>query len=401
VKLDDILHDLRRAAALTHRSVPSLMSEMVQLRFGRGRLGATEYFAFRLFEPERADIDKQTFGGYRMQQVLRDILIDECSMIFVQDKVSTYAILTALGFPIPEIRAIYGSGRRVGPFRCIETHDELIAHLKAPGGLPVYLKPAWGSYGRGNTVVKRYESSKLELGDGSVADAGPFCEGLDRATFSLKSAGSVADHERRPFGWVLQEVLSAHREIAEICGDKISGVRVHTFLSPRGPKIHRAIWKINVGTRDSDNFHHGASGNMLAALDVDDGTAVRVVNGVGLEQKVNVVHPVSRKPLLGFRLPQWKRIKEVVLDASTNFPGLLCQGWDVAVCDDGPRLLEVNPIGDIDLSQHSHARGFIDEQFLALMRERGLEDLIYGGKAVWRKSPKTGRWGRRKLHWAW
>jgi hypothetical protein len=401
VKLHDILHDLRRASALTHRSRSALLAEMMQLRLGRGRLGASEYFAFRLYEREREGIDKQAFGGYRMLQVLADILIDDRSMIFVQDKVSTYAVLTALGFPIPRIHAVYGSGRRVGPFRCIETQDDLLAHLKAPGSLPVYLKPAWGSYGRGNTVVTGYRDATLTLGDGSTAEAKSFCTGLDSATFSLKSQPGTVRQQRRPFGWILQEVLGAHREIAAVCGGKISGVRVHTFLSPRGPRIHRAIWKINVGTRDSDNFHHGASGNMLAALNVEDGRAVRVVSGIGLQQKENPVHPVTGKPLLGFRLPQWDTIREVVLDASTNFPGLLCQGWDVAVCDDGPRLLEVNPIGDMDLSQHSHARGFLDEQFLMLMRELGLEELLYGGRAIWHRSPKTGRWGRRKLHWAW
>jgi hypothetical protein len=251
-------------------------------------------------------------------------------------------------------------------------------------------------------VVKRYEDGRLVLGDGSITDAKEFCTSLDSASFSLKSQdSSLPQHQRRPFGWVLQEALRAHREIAALCGDKISGVRVHTFLSPRGPRIHRAIWKINVGTKDSDNFHHGASGNMLAALHVEDGSAVRIVSGIGPDQKVNPPHPVTGKALLGFRLPQWKRIREVVLDASTNFPGLLCQGWDVAVCDDGPRLLEVNAIGDIDLSQHSHACGFLDEPFLSLLRERDLEELLYGGKAIWRRSHKTGRWGRRKLHWAW
>jgi hypothetical protein len=402
VNLHDILPALRRASALTHRSVPSLAAEMMQLRFGRGRLGATEYLSFRLYEPERAGIDKKAFGGYRMMQVLVDILVDDRSSIVAQDKVCTYAVLTALGFPIPRIQAVYGSGRRVGAFRCIETQDELIAHLKAPGSVPAYLKPAWGSYGRGNTVVKGYREGALVLGDGSTVEATSFCRSLDSASFSFSSqTGAQGRDERRPFGWILQEVLSAHRDIADVCGDKISGVRVHTFLSPRGPRIHRAIWKINVGTKDSDNFHHGASGNMLAALNPEDGSAVRVVAGVGMDQKINPVHPRTGRELVGFRLPEWKRIREVVLDASSNFPGLLCQGWDVAVCDDGPRLLEVNPIGDLDLSQHSHARGFVDDQFLALMRERGLEDLLYGGNAIWRKSPRTGRWGRRKLHWAW
>jgi hypothetical protein len=376
------------------------MAEMLQLRFGRGRLGAADYFAFRLDEPERAGVDKKSFGGYRMQNVLTDILIDDRARVFQDDKVTTYAVLTALGFPIPRIQAVYGSGRRASPFRCVETQDELIAHLKAAGSLPVYLKPAWGSYGRGNTVVKRCEGGKLVLGDGSTADATAFCRGLDTTSFTLGPQASALGGGRRPFGWILQEVLSAHREIAVICGDKVSGLRIHVFLRPSGPLIHRAIWKINVGTKDSDNFQHGLSGNMLAAINVEDGSAVRVVSGVGFDQKVNPVHPVTGKPLLGFRLPGWERIREVVLDASTNFPGWLIQGWDVAVCDDGPRLLEVNPMGDLDLSQHSHARGFIDDQFLTLLRERGLDDLLSGGTAIWRKSP-TGRWGRRKQHWAW
>jgi hypothetical protein len=402
VKLHDIAHDLRRACAISRRSPSSLLAEMLQLRFGRGRLGATEYLAFRLYEPERAGHDKHAFGGYRMLQVLKDMLIDDRSTIFEQDKVCTYAVLSALGFPIPRIQAVYGSGRRLSPFHCIDTQDELMAHLKAPDSLPVYLKPAWGSYGRGNTVVKGYQDGKVVLGDGTTADARAFCTSLDSASFSLQSEdASLPRDQRRPFGWVLQEVLRAHGEIAAVCGDKISGVRVHTFLSPRGPRIHRAIWKINVGTKDSDNFHRGASGNMLAAVNIEDGTAVRVVAGIGPDQKVNPAHPATGKTLVGFRLPQWKRIRETVLDASTNFPGLLCQGWDVAVCDDGPRLLEVNAIGDIDLSQHSHASGFLDEPFLALLRERGIEDLLYGGRAIWRKSPKTGRYGRRKLHWAW
>jgi hypothetical protein len=374
---------------------------MLQLRFGRGRVGALEYFAFCLYEPERPGVDKKAFGGYRMLDVLADILIDDRSRIFTDDKVTTYAVLMALGFPIPRIHAVYGSGRRVGPFRCLETQGELIEHLKAPGNVPVYLKPAWGSYGRGNTVVTRCEDSTLVLSDGSSADAQAFCRNLDNPSFQLiPQAPAHGREQRRPFGWILQEVLSPHREIAALCGNKISGLRVHVFLSRRGPLIHRAIWKINVGTRESDNFYHGTSGNMAAAIDVENGTVERLVSGVGLGQKVNPVHPVTGKTLLGFQLPEWKRTREVLLDASTNFPGWICQGWDVAVCDDGPRLLEVNPIGDIELPQFSHGRGFIDDEFRALLRERGLEDLLSGGTAIWRKSP-TGRWGRRKQHWQW
>jgi hypothetical protein len=402
VRIREIFHDLQHASTASGRAKLDLLAEMVRLRFGRSRLGGTEYFDFRLYERHLDGTDKQAFGGYRMLHVVGELLIDHYSRIFTQDKVSTYALLTALGFPIPRIHAVYGSGRRSSAFRCIETHDELIAELETPGNLPLYLKPAWGSYGRGNTVVTGFRDGELLLGDGSSIEAREFCRSLDTTSFAPGQGRESERPQRRPFGWVLQEVLTPHPAIAALCGnDKVSGVRIHTFLTPRGPVIHRAIWKINVGAKDSDNFHHGASGNMLAAIDPDTGTATRVVAGVGAAQKLNPAHPVTGKPLVGFRVPDWQRIRAVTLDASSNFPGLLCQGWDVAVCGDGPKLLEVNPIGDLDLSQHAHAVGFVDEGFLALLRERGLEEYIYGGRRFWVRSPKTGRYGRRHLHWAW
>jgi hypothetical protein len=202
-------------------------------------------------------------------------------------------------------------------------------------------------------------------------------------------------------GWILQEPLTPHPRIAELCGERISGVRVHTFLTRDGPRITRAIWKINVGTEDSDNFRHGASGNMLGALDLDTGRVTRVVSGKGSAQVENPAHPVSGMKLEGLHVPHWHDVKALVCEAHKAFPGYLCPGWDVAICDDGPKILEVNFFGDIDLSQHASRRGFLDPDFLALMRDRGLDHLVSSAARRWMRSPRTGRLGRRKHHWSW
>ena len=82
----------------------------------------------------------------------------------------------------------------------------------------------------------------------------------------------------------------AIRSINAICGGKISGVRIHTFLSTDGPTVTKAIWKINVGKDDSANFQLGASGNMLAALDIGTRRVTRLVSGTGAAQVVNPPH---------------------------------------------------------------------------------------------------------------
>ena len=358
---------------------------MIRLRYSIGRIGISEYCDFLLYENDLSFGEKKAFCGYRAQSVLEEILVDDRSKILSLDKVTMYLLLKGYGFPIPELRAVYASGRRSGPFRCIDSVEALCNYLKEPNILPVYVKPSFSSYGRGNTLVHSIIDNTLELGGGSRVILEDFCTSLET---------SVA------FGWIFQEPLHSHSAIANLCGTKISGVRVHTFLSKTGPRITHAIWKINAGKKDSDNFHHGASGNMLAEIDIETGTVMRVVTGVGPAQIINPPHPVTGKELRGFRIPHWKTVSTMVLDASTAFKGYPCPGWDIAICEDGPKILEVNYFGDVDLSQYSHKRGFADSEFVGLMRELGLYHLMYGGSRDWQRS-RSSRFGRRRAHWRW
>lgn len=192
-----------------------------------------------------------------------------------------------------------------------------------------------------------------------------------------------------------------HSEIRARCGDRVSGVRIHVFLSNDGPIICRAIWKINVGSRDSDNFEHGLSGNLLAAVDHHSGVVERVISGIGLKQLESIDHPLTKMPLKGFRLPYWEATANLVLRAAVAFPGYICQGWDIAICESGPVLLELNGVGDIDLSQHSHRRGFLDPEFTTLLDKLGLAHLISGPAGPCRLNHSNGRRGRRREHWKW
>lgn len=384
-RISSLANSLQRASSASRRSMLSILIEMIRLRYSIGRLGHSEYCDFRLYENDLSFDEKKAFCGSRAQSVLEEILIDDRSEIISHDKVTMYLLFNALGFPIPELRAVYASGRSSGPFRCIDSVEGLCNYLKEPTTLPVYVKPSMSAYGRGNTLVQSLINNTLELGGGSRVILEDFCTSLDT---------------RVAFGWIFQEPLHAHSAMANLCGTKISGVRVHTFLSKTGPRIIRAMWKINGGMKDIDNFSHGAIGNMTAAIDIETGTVMRVVSGVGPAQIIDPPHPVTGKELRGFRIPYWKTVSTMALDASTAFKGYIYPGWDFAICEDGPKILEVNSSNDVDHSQHTYRRGFADSEFLGLMRELGLNHLIYGGSRNWERS-RNGRFGRRKAHWEW
>jgi hypothetical protein len=384
-KLGRMISLLSQAAKQSNRSIAAIALEMARLRWSIGRVGPSEYLDFHLYRREITPAQKRAFAGWRAQQVLEQILVDDYSRFVSLDKLTMYCVLNGYGLATPRLHGVYRSPCPSTIPR-FESPAELAVHLRQPGSLPTYCKPAFGSYGRGNALIVERRGDELVLGDGSTTPMQAFCESLD---------------SRRGLGWIFQEPLSSHPQIAELCGAKISGVRAHTFLTPEGPVITKAVWKINAGNVDSDNFVHGASGNLLGAIDVASGEITRVVSGAGAEQRVNPLHPTTGRALVGFRLPQWDRIQQLLLEAQRAFPGYLCPGWDVAVCADAPKLLEVNFFGDVDLSQHAYARGFLDEEFIALLRRRGLDGLLKGTNRRWLRSSKNGRYARRAHHWDW
>ncbi len=380
----EIIDAMMRAAHESKRSVLSLLIEAARLRRGVGRLGFSEYLDFRLYQDDLSFEAKSEFGGWRAQAILEEILVDSHSTIIAIDKATMYSLFRGYGLPAPNVRAVYSS-HKPSPFINLDTQDELVHYLRDPANLPVYLKPSFGSYGQGNTLVKGIKGDKLILGNGASIPVEPF----------------VASIDRRPFGWILQEPLTPHAQIAEICGDKISGVRLHTFLTPDGAEIFKAIFKINSGRRDSDNFQHGRTGNMAGAVDLNTGRITRVITGTGPAQVLVDAHPVTGAEMVGFQLPYWQQTLALVREAQLALPGFICPGWDIAICDDGPRLLEVNAFGDIDLSQHACRIGFLDKRFVRLMKERGLDSLLAGRANLHKVSAKTGRVGARTQHWAW
>lgn len=381
-----LLNDFTQAAAASGRSLASLLREALTLRLSPTRLGLSEYLDFQLYRDDLDAAAKARFGGQRTQGVLEEILIDDYSKFLSLDKITMYAVLKGHGIPIPEVRATYRAARPDSA-PSIANADELEAYLRRPEALPVYIKRAFGAYGRGNMLVQRCDGSHVVLGNASSEPIADFCRTLD---------------DGRTLGWILQQPLVPHPAIRTLTqSEKVSGLRIHSFLSDRDTRVIKAIFKINVGVKDSDNFEHGASGNMLAAVDIATGQVVRAIAGTGLRQVENPRHPRTGSEIVGFQLPYWDEVLKLVQNAHKAFPGFICPGWDIALCEDGPKILEVNAFGDIDLSQHAYRVGFLDEEFLSLMRQRQLDHLLRAAPRPSARSPVNHRLGVRKHHWSW
>jgi len=347
----DIVAGLRAGRA-GGRAVLAQLRDIVALWRGFGRLKPSEYFAFRLNEPRFDDAARRAFLGERGQAALFRRFCRRNWYAVAHDKLLYYATMQGLGFRVPAVRALAHAARPYPGALPLRDAGAVAAYLRqAP--YPLFGKPVAALYSVGTAALDGYDatSDKVLFGNGAASPAGEF-------------AGEVWEFARQ--GYLFQERLEPHPAVRAVCG-RIATVRVVVLLDRGVPEVFRALWKIPAGSNMADNFWR--SGNMLAALDGASGRILRVVQGVGTRQRDVEAHPDTGVPLVGFALPDWDKAMATVLAAAAYLPGFGMQSWDVALCADGPMLLELNVVGDVNLAQHAFGRGVFEGRLAELYRQ--------------------------------
>jgi len=340
------------------KGVLSQLLEIAKLRSAAGKLSISEYYNYGLYDDHCfSPSGKREFIGAKLSAKLYGQLNHRFWRAIATDKLILYSMLQSLGLPFPRLYAIYQSNRRFcGTVPCFTEKDALADFLRHEISYPFFSKPVNGAHGAGASAVMGLDGSSDELILANGAKVS-----VERYVAELPSLGR--------FGHLFQECLTPHPIIEEICGGHVSSVRMIVLLCQDGPRLLRAVWKVPSGRNMTDNFNHGASGNMLGCVDVKTGLVKRVITGVGLQQSEVISHPDTAQPVTGFTLPDWRDLVDICLTGATAIPGLHLQHWDIAICPKGPVFLELNSNGDLDLPQHAYHAGLYDSQFKTFLSQ--------------------------------
>jgi hypothetical protein len=251
--------------------------------------------------------------------------------------------------PVPETLALYGTQRlgfghvapgRIGDF------------LRAAPDWPIFAKPVGGTYSLGAMRLTGIEGDLVKIdGIGPV----PLAE-LERYMTELSD-----------FGYLLQRCLRPSAFTAEHLLGGLSSVRVMTLLNGPEITVESAVLKVAGQGATADNFWR--QGNALAAVDIGTGRLTRVI--IGGSPNAVETHPRTGRPLAGLMLPGWPAVVELARAASSAFPRIRTQAWDIALTDNGPVLIEVNSRGDLNLLQLAHRRGALTESYCEHLRRCG------------------------------
>lgn len=145
---------------------------------------------------------------------------------------------------------------------------------------------------------------------------------------------------------VVEDVIVQNEVMGSLHPNSINTLRIVTILNDKGPHIVYAHVRIGNHGRPVDNLH---SGGMFAPIDMD--TGVVTFPAYDRDKKTYDVHPLTDVAIKGFQIPLWKESKELCKAAAKRVPQMRYIGWDVAISDKGPVLVEGNNLPGYDIIQ--------------------------------------------------
>lgn len=153
----------------------------------------------------------------------------------------------------------------------------------------------------------------------------------------------------------LEELVVQHPGMNVLCPASVNTMRVMTFNDHGKPRILWMGLRVGNGINSVDNFHAQGMG---VSVNMDTGRLVG--NGINKDNEEFEYHPTTGVKFDGFQIPCFQEAKDLVLKAAAEDDHILVVGWDVAISDKGPVIIEGNRRPGFDLVQVLDGRGRMD-----------------------------------------
>lgn len=295
--------------------------EIVRLRFGSG-LPPVSYYQYQLYAPERrAQTHAYVVDTAHLQQVLMQRLPWTSDRAVLRSKRAFEDWCVAHG--LPAVRNL------------LEIDGDVIVRQAESGVPPVdlFIKPVNWRQGKGvEKLVHRTidgESVWTRTG-GEQISAGALEDYLKARSREIE----------RPL--LVQRCLVNHPVIRALGNGSLCTFRVTTVRDyPAPAELLSIILRIGLKNAQADNFDLGGIATMI---DPRTGRCGKAITKRG-EYPVDrlAANPDTGAPIEGVELPYWREAIELAVRAHSLLQyATPAVGWDVAVLEDGPVLVEGN-----------------------------------------------------------
>ncbi len=134
---------------------------------------------------------------------------------------------------------------------------------------------------------------------------------------------------------LIETFVVQHDELNRLYPKSVNTMRMFTFVKDGKGHFLQAILKIGNGGV-VDNF---SSGGMYTFTDDEGVVDVPAIDKADIQY---TVHPITGTDIIGFRVPMFREAVKLVERAAEVIPQIAYVGWDVAISDKGPVIIEGN-----------------------------------------------------------
>ena len=135
---------------------------------------------------------------------------------------------------------------------------------------------------------------------------------------------------------ILETWITQHSSISSLYPHAVNPIRINTVLD--GDKMHVMTSTLSIG---HNSKIANASINALFAL-VDPKTGEVLTDACDYNGGVYKKHPETDAEFKGFQIPFWKETLEMLEKATRTMYQVRYVGWDIAITENGPILIEGN-----------------------------------------------------------
>jgi hypothetical protein len=374
--------------------------ELMQLR-ARSFFTAKEYELYGFGERGRGYSYMLNFvSAYAFSKEFRPAVNEIGWKPLLDNKWLFHTHFKRFGVPVTDVYGVYYPGMGVTvegePFGTFEHVVALLQRLR-PSSLVI--KPVGGIMGQHMLILDqvRYDGSVITF----LNNTGETLTTDGIAKF-LQSHPAVhyytQGYELFLNGYLLEAKLRQHPFLAELAPSTTNTVRMVTFLNHRNEvDLHFAILRLGRRGSTGDNWDRGG---LSVQVNLETGELGRGILKPKYGGTWTDTHPDTNVRFAGRRLPFWREVSEVCMQAARLTPGLRSVGWDVVITEQGPVIIEGNPDWDLQMVQ-VHGDGYLQPSIRSELARLGVtfpdQSLPPFSPAAWWHFWRDGRRRKRSM----
>lgn len=304
-----------------------VMRDYIALYRTKG-LTSEEYHEFE-FE-KRSEEFRQNFLGLNEQHFYLDLLNPLKYMSLARNKYVAHKMLENTGIRTSELYCYYQPEARYAEnTECAGDLAGVLHILKTKGVQSCVIKTTESSHGDNVWVIKSI----------GYQDDDAIMTRFDGEELTLSS---VLGEE----ALIFESVVRQTDQFSVFNASSVNTVRFMTALYPDGSaKVIATFIKIGRAGRCVDNA--GGGGNVDVCVDVETGEIRYAIQFDGWHNVKDIdCHPDNGNLLNGVVIENWESVKAEVIRFQQAFPYCKVAGWDIAITDDGPVVIEINDFWD-------------------------------------------------------